>query len=209
MREDRSLIINVEGTGRVHPRWRVGRGNLAEGHHTLAATGVAKMQTKHKIRVGFTLIEAMLASAVLAAAITGVTVPFTVGAMNQEVESRNTLAVSLAADMLEEILSKPYSDGRYTAGHAPGETRATYNCMTDYDGYPEADGYIVASDGMLVAGPASTGLSRIVSAKYVYVTGQSTSVNPTFIRITVTVSYKNLPIVKLSRLVYMSKKNGS
>jgi hypothetical protein len=158
---------------------------------------------------GFTLLEAMLASAVLAMTITGITVPFTVGAANEEVEFRNTLAVALGADMLEEILSRPYSDGRYTPGPASGETRATYNCMTDYDGYTEADGGIVASDGNVVADPASPGLSRTVSSKYVYVTGQSTLINPTFISIAVTISYKNQPIVTLTRLVFMGKKNGS
>jgi hypothetical protein len=111
--------------------------------------------------------------------------------------------------MLEEILSKSYSDGRYTPGPTPGETRATFDCMTDYDGYAESAGSIVASDGNVVVDPASPGLSRSVSAKYVYVTGQNTSVNPTFIRIAVTVSYQNQPLITLTRLVFMGKKNGS
>jgi hypothetical protein len=155
------------------------------------------------------MVEALLATTVLAIAIMGITVPFTVGAVNQEVESRNTLAVALAGDMLEEIQSKPYSDGRYTPGPVAGQTRATFNCMTDYDGYTESPGNIVASDGSVVMDPASPGLSRTVSAKYVYVSGQNISVNPTFIRIAVTICYNNQSIVTLTRLAYMDKKNGA
>jgi hypothetical protein len=81
--------------------------------------------------------------------------------------------------------------------------------MTDYDGYTESPGNIVASDGSVVMDPASPGLSRTVSAKYVYVSGQNISVNPTFIRIAVTICYNNQSIVTLTRLAYMDKKNGA
>jgi len=150
-------------------------------------------------------MEALLAAVILAVAITAITVPFTAAAQNQQDEARSTLAVSLAQGMMEEILSKPFRDpqGSTQVGPDPGETsRSLFDNIDDYDGYTEGPGQIVTLNGKLVNDPAGVGLSRHVSTTYVYVSDQNTTVPSTFIRVTVTMKYRNQSVVILTRLAY-------
>ncbi|RPI64114.1 MAG: hypothetical protein EHM48_01370 [Planctomycetaceae bacterium] len=165
-------------------------------------------KTRRKLGIAFTLIEALLAAIILAMAITAITMPFTAGAQSQANDAKRTLAVSLAQDMMEEILSKPFADpgGVQKSGPETGEiTRSLFDNMDDYDGYKEAEKQIVDSDGQLVNDQAAVGLSRSVTATYVYVAGQDTNQPSTFLRVTVEVSYKGTPVVTLSRLVFANR----
>jgi MSHA pilin protein MshD len=153
----------------------------------------------------FTLIEALLAAVILAMAVSAIAMPFTAGAQNEQVDARRTLAVSLAQEMMEEILTKPFDDpaGVMTPGPEPGETsRNTFDNIDDYHGYTEPPGCITNLDGQFINTPASVGLSRYVTATYVYVSGQDTGQPPSFIRVSVVVKHRGLPLVTLSRLVY-------
>lgn len=156
-------------------------------------------------RQGFSLIEAMIASTILAATVTAVSLPFTAGAQNEQDSARTTLAVALAEELMEEILSKPFNDpnGVQTPGPEAGETtRALYTNTDDYHGYTEADGQIKDSNGCSCATPLATGLSRSALAEYVYLPGQSPLRSPSVIRVTVAVSYKGRAVSTLQRLVY-------
>ena len=155
---------------------------------------------------GFTLIEALLASTILAMAISAILMPFTAGAMNQQVDARRTLGVSLAQEMLEEILAKPFDDPQ-GADSAPGpdggeSSRSRFDNIDDYHGYVEQEGGIVDFDGAVIEDPAAVGLSRHAWATYVYVDGQDVADPPTFIRVVVEIRYRNDPIVTLTRLIY-------
>ena len=156
---------------------------------------------------GFTLVEALLASVVLAMAITAVTMPFTAGARNELENARRTLAVALAQEMMEEILSKPFADDVQDFARSPGPdagegSRTFFDNMDDYDGYEELPGSIASHDGQLFTDAAADGLSRHVSAGYVYVSGQDVSDAPSFLRVVVDVRYRGEPVVTLSRLAY-------
>lgn len=154
---------------------------------------------------GFTLIEALLAAAILAMAVTGILMPFTAGAQNEQTDASRTLALSLAQEMMEEILARPFCDpdGDTSPGPDANETsRASFDCIDDYDGFNEPAGQIAAPDGEIIDGSAATGLSRHVKAAYVHVNGQDTSEAPTFIRVTVEVRYRGSPVIVLTRLVY-------
>ena len=154
---------------------------------------------------GFTLIEALMASAVLAMAITAITMPFAAGAKNEQVDARQTVAVGLAQEMTEEILSKPFDDPNQTStpGPEPAETsRRRFDNVDDYDGYSEAPGGIEDVNGIVIMDGAAAGLSRHVSAEYYYVTGQDMGKEPTFIRVTVEVRHNGNPLVTVTRLVY-------
>jgi len=162
-------------------------------------------ETEKKSKKGFTLTEALLAAVVLSMAITGIVMPFTAGAQNEQNDARGTLAVALGQEMMEEILAKPFRDpqGSSGPGPEPGEnTRNRFDNIDDYDGYSEFDGELVGFNGTAIDGPAAVGLSRHVTAAYVYVAGQDTSGDATFIRIKVEVKYRNQPVVTLTRLVY-------
>ncbi|MCD6304484.1 MAG: hypothetical protein J7M21_05935 [Planctomycetes bacterium] len=161
---------------------------------------------------GFTLIEALMASVILAIAVIAVLMPFTAGARCQQDEMRRTTAVGLAQQLMEEILSKPfeepddgddYAESPSDFGPEPGETsREDYSAIDDYDGYTEPAGAIVDGDGEVVTDPSAEGLSRRVSVQYVYVAGQKAGSEPTFMRVIVEVAWQGRPLVTLTRLVY-------
>ncbi len=152
---------------------------------------------------GFTLLEALLASVVLAIVVGAIVVPFTAGAGNTAHDARMTLAVNLAQDLIEEILSKPFSD---PDGTETGETgRSKWDDMDDYNGYTEAEGTIAGFDGAVVNDPAATALTRSAIVEGVYVSGQGPPDPATFLRITVEVRYHGQELVKFSRLAYANE----
>ncbi len=165
------------------------------------------MHTSTKpIRRGFTLVEALLASAVLAMAITGIVMPFTIGAQNEMVDARRTLALDLAEELMEEILSRPFNDpdGPSNPGPESGEVdRDEFDNIDDYHGFSEGAGQIKNIDGEVVSGSAAMGLSRQASVAYVYVSGQDMSDPPTFVKIVVAVKYRQDTIISLTRLAYL------
>jgi len=164
-------------------------------------------------RAAFTLIEALMASVILAIAVAGALMPFTCGAKSQDVEGRQSLAVSLAKDLMEEILLRPFVEPGDTApeptsrfGPDAGETlRSSYSAIDDYHGYTELAGQIVDPAGQVITEAAATGLSRRVTVSYVYVTGQDVTSPPSFMSVTVEVLYNGLPAVTLRRLVHWVK----
>lgn len=160
-----------------------------------------------QFETGFTLLEALLASVVLAMAVGAMTMPFVAGARNEQDDARRTLAVALAQEMMEEVLAKPFEDDDEVAHLAVGpdageRDRSDFDNMDDYDAYEEAAGAIANLDGQVIQDAAAAGLSRHVTASYVYVTGQTTENDPNFLRATVEIRHDGQTIVRLARLVY-------
>lgn len=156
-----------------------------------------------KIRIGITLLESLLASAVLALAATAVIMPFAAGAQNTAQDARTTLAVNLAQDLMEEVLSHPYADPNGTEAGESG--RGNWDDIQDYSNFTESEGNIHAYNGALISDPYATYLSRHVDVQSVYVTGQDQGKPATFLRVTVHVYYHGNELVKLSRLVYSNQ----
>ena len=152
-----------------------------------------------------------MASVILAMAIAAITMPFTAGAQNQQADGSRTLAVDLAQELMEEIMSKPFQDpqGASQVGPESGETsRAKFDNIDDYNNYTEAAGQIASWDGQVITDPAAADLSRRVTCTYVYVAGQDTGQPPSFIKVKVDVLSKNTPIVTLTRLAYCLHQQG-
>jgi len=151
-----------------------------------------------------------MASVILAIAVAAAIMPFTCGARSQDVESRQTLAVSLAQDLMEEILLKPFVEPGDTApepvsrfGPDAGETlRSSYSAIDDYHGYTETAGQVLDPAGQVITDAVAAGLSRRVTVSYVYVTGQVVTEQPSFMRVVVEIRYNGQPIVKMTRLVH-------
>jgi len=61
-----------------------------------------------RIRGGFTLAEAMMATIVLGIAAAGVLLPFTSGARVRAEGIRRTLAANLATNLMEQIINTPF-----------------------------------------------------------------------------------------------------
>ncbi len=153
----------------------------------------------------FTLAEALLAAVVLVTAISAITLPFAAGARSEQLDARMSLAVSLAQEMMEEILAKPFHDpqGMSFPGPEFGETsRKRFDNIDDYHGYYEGPGQIADANQAVITTPASEGLSRSVTAQYVHVAGQDITDPYNFIRVVVTVSHDNVPLIEATRLVY-------
>ncbi len=164
-----------------------------------------KTTPRHSAAQGFTLVEALLASVILAMAITAVTAPFTAAARNERADGRRTVAVCLANEIMEEIISKPFDDpdGKSAVGPESGEsTRSEFDNIDDYHRYEEKAGAIVDGTGTLAGDPLAGDLSRHVTTTYIYVSGQDMSDSPDFVRVEVTVRRKGLPLVTLTRLAY-------
>lgn len=171
------------------------------------------MRTSNRNLAGaFTLVEALLAATVLAMAITAILLPFTAGARSQLVEARQTLAASLAQQLLEEILLRPFEepDDGDEDPEAPGDfgpdigesTRDDFSAIDDYDGYTEAEGTVTGADGQVLDAAAAVGLSRHVAVAYVYVAGQDVDDDPTFLRVIVEIKHRGDPVIRLTRLIH-------
>ncbi len=161
--------------------------------------------SQSRTRRGFTLVESLLAATLLAATVAAISMPFTAAARNQQVDARRTVATSLANDLVEEIISRPFDDpdGSSSPGPETGESgRSAFDNIDDYDGYSEAAGEIVDDQGLSISDPAAFDLARRASVTYVYVTGQDTGEWPNFVRIDVVILRKGLPLVTATRLVY-------
>ena len=162
---------------------------------------------RRKLAGGFTLLEALFASVILAMTVAAIILPFTLGARNEKIDARKLLAVSLAQEMMEEILSRGFYDddpnSALNAGPDVGETdRIMFDNADDYDGYVETSGNIVDAGGGPILDGEMQGLSRLATVDYVYLSGQDTSESPTFACISVEVAYRGQTLVDLKRLIY-------
>jgi len=96
----------------------------------------------------FTLIEAMVAMAILAAAAAGILLPYAAGAAVQVDGARRTLAAHLAADLLDEIAATEFS-----------------SIVATWNGYSEAEGQIKDAAGVVLGDPVYSRFSRQASCQ--------------------------------------------
>jgi len=155
----------------------------------------------------FTLLEALLASVLLALVISAALLPFTVGVQNDQAVGRQAEAVALAQDLMEEILA-PNDPARKVPGPDAGEGyRRDFDNVDDYHGYVEQPGGIVPSmaqevDATNTGAPIDPELSRYATVSYIYLTGQDTSAPYNACRVVVAVYAGATELVRLSRVVY-------
>ena len=158
---------------------------------------------------GLPLFEALMASVLLAICAMAVTLPFTASIQNDNVQHRWTYASGLAQELMEEILARPFDDpdGPGSPGPEGGESpRADYDNLDDFHGLNEPAGGLTDFTGNAISDPMAGGLSRHATVEYVYVSGQDTQAEPTFVRATVEVRHGGEPLITLTRLVYASEK---
>ncbi len=137
-----------------------------------------------KIRRGFTLAEAMMATVVLGIAAAGVLLPFTSGAKVQAEGVRRTLGAKLASDLIEQIVNTPFED-----------------IVSNYDGYSETQGQVKDAGGAVFTSSNYAKFSRDVSCEYVYMPQETGAVAPKFIRVTVRVYHSGKEIANINLLV--------
>lgn len=133
---------------------------------------------QHSKQCGFTLIEATIAMVVLAIAAAGILLPFANAASVQAEGARQTMAASLASELMEKIAVTPYA----TLSAADGS-------------YEEADGALLDPDDAVHTGAAYSGFSRRA-------TWESASVGSVgLVAATVTVSHEGREITTVTTLI--------
>ncbi|MEM9882993.1 MAG: hypothetical protein AAF800_08765 [Planctomycetota bacterium] len=101
------------------------------------------IRTAARRAAGFSLPEALLASAVLAFAVAGLTQTVVSGQAHTHLALHEARALALAESLLDEVLSKPYADpdGHTAAGPDADEAnRADFDAIDDYDAHAEPAG---------------------------------------------------------------------
>ncbi|MGB2823291.1 MAG: prepilin-type N-terminal cleavage/methylation domain-containing protein [Phycisphaerae bacterium] len=125
------------------------------------------MTRRHR-HCGFTLVEALTASVILALCIVAVSVCMRAGHQASQDAGQGRLAVKLAEELTEYILSLPYYDdaGTQTPGPEAGETGASaFDNADDFHGYSDPEGTLTDMSGS--AYPAEYQVfTRSVSAQY-------------------------------------------
>jgi len=145
---------------------------------------------------GFLLIDAMMASVVLAIASIGVAGLLATTYAQTITMRENATAAGLARQLLEEIASKPLQnpDGSESTGPAAGHTtRLSYVSVGEYNGYSDNTGAMVSADGTHAITPGD-GEIYYRSVTITYESGISGPTAPSgdFALVTVTIT-KPLP----------------
>ena len=137
----------------------------------------------HCRKRAFSLIEAVLATAVLGIAAAGVLLPFSGGAAIQAEGIHRTLGVKLASDLMEQVVNKPFDQ------------------IIGACNYTEAQGQVKDAAGAVFTDPAYANYSRKVEAVAVCVPQDAAAATTNFIRVTVTVYYSGGKVADVTRLV--------
>lgn len=155
-------------------------------------------------RGGFSLLEGLLASGILAFAAAALLLPFSVGAANNTVVVDQAAAVNLGEALMEEILAKPFYDPNSATRVGPetGETRTSFDNIDDYDGYMETAGNMIDAAGNRIADASLASFHRSVTVTYVTWPGQNiAATGPTAARVVVRVRSNGQTVFTLTRLV--------
>ena len=160
---------------------------------------------------GFTLVEALIAVTILGFAVAGITMLLMAGMNQNYLASRYMLAGNLAHDLMDEVLAKPFYDPEspqnLTPGPEPGETsRALLDNVDDYDGLVEPTGAMQLPSGSPLDRPNLADFSRSVAAGYVYLPGQDSQADPTFILVRVEVLDNSMPMIEIKRLISSAER---
>ncbi len=159
---------------------------------------------RKKTRRGFTLVESMIASVVLAAAVVGIASLLTASAHQAMSHEETAMATALGRQLLEEIAAKPMMDPddyTMTPGPESGEMgRADFDNVDDYHGLSET-GDSISLLGGGVLGVTSGGYTRAVTVEYRASPNGAAGEGDDFALVTVRVTTPSKKTFTLSRLV--------
>jgi type II secretory pathway pseudopilin PulG len=149
---------------------------------------------------GFTIVEAIISLIIVATMFVAALNTVGTSRLSQYKSSLGSRGRLLAESLMTEILRRNYQDpdGQSVFGREPGEsasTRADFDDVDDYHGWSSSPP--VEKDGTLI--PGLTGWKRSVTVEWVdpldvtQVRTTETNVK----RVTVTVSYDDVPVISL------------
>jgi hypothetical protein len=115
----------------------------------------AGMSPRRFHRRGFTLTEALTASAVLGFSVLAISQAISAGQTQTHESLHAGRAIALAEALMEEILSLPYRDPNGLPAAVPGTPRDQLNSMDDYNGFSEPLGQVKDAAGAVYGGAYS------------------------------------------------------
>lgn len=161
------------------------------------------MRRRIKARQGFTLMEVLIASAILSFITLGIVQAVSAGQARTLDALKRSRAQALAEVLLEEILAKPYADpeGETTFGPDTGESsRADFDNIDDYHGYLESAGAL-ADHAASVYPTDYQSLARSVSVVAVTNTVSDLGGDHGGVQVTVSVNEPNGRVWSVERFV--------
>lgn len=141
-------------------------------------------------RSGFTLIESMMASVVVAIALIGVSGMLASSSDQSQVTKEISNAILLAQQLMEEIAGKPLleTDGSHSLGPEASETsRILFDNVDDYHNYSDYSSAVKDSNGNWFALGDGQQYARKVTVEY-RSTPTTANANGDFALVTVTVT---------------------
>jgi prepilin-type N-terminal cleavage/methylation domain-containing protein len=153
---------------------------------------------------GFTLVEALLATTVLAIVSASAALPFVAGVHQANEAARMEQAVALGQALMEEILTRPVLDptGRgATPGPESGESaRNLFDNIDDFNGYSEQATGLRDYKNVAITDSVLSGFWRDAAVQYVTFANQQTADTTGYAKITVRVWDGNANMVTLTRV---------
>lgn len=148
------------------------------------------MAVSNRKQRGISLIEVLIASAILAFAVVAICQAVVAGQMQTYEALHQLRGMSLAEALVEEVQALPYDDPESApdAGPDAGETgRDLFDNADDFDGFSETAGNVVDADGASY-GDAFDSFGRAATASYGTVTVNDLSGPVTGLTVVVTVT---------------------
>lgn len=152
---------------------------------------------------GFTLIEATIASVVLAICVVGISASLTATTRQSKSLEEDATALLLARQMIEEVSAKPFLDPDTGTVNSREATRSLYDNVYDYNGYSEtvdAAHPVASLQGKTVAVTNGRAYTRAVAVDLRSAPGGPSSSTGNFAMVTVTVTPPSGRAVSVSRL---------
>ncbi|HVP11574.1 MAG TPA: prepilin-type N-terminal cleavage/methylation domain-containing protein, partial [Phycisphaerae bacterium] len=155
---------------------------------------------------GFSLAEALIATAVLAIVSASAALPFAAGIQQTNEAAKLEEAVALGQAMMEEILARPFfQPGNRVASPGPGTgetSRPLFDNIDAFDSYAESDHVAKNYQNVAITDASAAGFWRQVSVQYITLPTLSqaaTDVN-SLVHIQVQVYYNDALLVTLDRI---------
>lgn len=140
---------------------------------------------------GFTLLESLVASVVLAILVLGVVGSLTTSYAQSQVVRTNGTAVMLARQLTDEMTAKPFSTSVEFGPGAGMTTRGSFTSVNNYAGYSDTSTEITTLNGTTLDTTGSDVYTREVTAAYATASIDTSSPANSFAIVNVTVTGPN------------------
>jgi Tfp pilus assembly protein PilV len=153
-------------------------------------------------RGGFTLVEGLMASVILAAAVIGIAGSLGASYKQNAIAEDSGVGLDLARELMEEVAAKPFDPPTATnaAGYPTVTDRKLYDTIDDYNGYHDSSDSIPMWNGSTVDAGNGGVFTRSVSVQQnARPTGLTGNISD-FAMVTVTVTAPSGQVYSLSQL---------